>query len=72
MAGRANGDGIVVRGAGGGAEEGAGAGGGAGAGAAAATAGFAPAPSRLTAKTVLQTLQRARTPAAGTFVGSTR
>jgi len=29
-------------------------------------------PSRLTAKTALQTLQRARTPPSGTFAGSTR
>src|SRR3989442_442321 len=32
----------------------------------------APAPSGLTAKTLLQTLQRARRPPAGTFAGSTR
>src|SRR5258705_352815 len=38
---------------------------------AAAGAGAA-APSTLTAKTLLQTLQRARTPPAGTLAGSTR
>src|SRR5438876_114159 len=35
-------------------------------------AAAAPAPSGLTAKTLLQTLQRARRPRAGTFAGSTR
>jgi hypothetical protein len=50
------------------------AGGGAGAGTGARTSAGAggAAPSALTAKTLLQTLQRARTPPAGTLVGSTR
>src|SRR6266566_7060947 len=54
---------------------GAGARGGTGVGADATgrgAAAAAPAPSGLTAKTLLQTLQRARSPPAGTFAGSTR
>src|SRR6267143_359637 len=46
--------------------------GGAGGAAAAAAPAPAPAPSELTAKTLLQTLQRARKPPAGTLAGSTR
>src|SRR6266550_3606637 len=67
--GGAAGGAITGRGAAiGGAAGGAARGGGGGAGGAAA----APAPSGLTAKTLLQTLQRARKPPAGTFAGSTR
>src|SRR5882762_3073705 len=57
-------------GGGGGAGGARGAGGAGGAGGAAAAA--APTPSELTAKTLLQTLQRARKPPAGTLAGSTR
>src|SRR6266849_5828561 len=67
--------GDAARGAGGGGGGGAGARGGTGVGADAAgrgTAAAAPAPSGLTAKTLLQTLQRARRPPGGTFAGSTR
>src|SRR5882672_7269538 len=57
----------------GGARGAGGAGGAGGAAAAAAPAPApAPAPSELTAKTLLQTLQRARKPPAGTLAGSTR
>ncbi len=86
MAGRLSGgggaDGGAIAGRGGGGAGGAGAArGGAGAGAgggaadaagAAGAAAVARAPSGLTAKTLLHTLQRARKPPAGTLVGSTR
>src|SRR5439155_20956891 len=64
-------DGGAIAGRGGAGAGGAGAArGGAGAGGGAAAA--APAPSGLTAKTLLHTLQRARRPPAGTLAGSTR
>src|SRR6267154_6344033 len=72
--GGADGGAIAGRGGGGaGATRGgAGGGGGGGGGGGAATRAAAPAPSGLTAKTLLQMLQRARRPPAGTLAGSTR
>src|SRR5436190_7369902 len=65
--GAITGRGAAIGGAAGGAARGGGGGAGGAGGAAAA-----PAPSELTAKTLLQTLQRARRPPAGTLAGSTR
>jgi hypothetical protein len=78
MGAREGAAGAAITGAGAGVGGGGGGGGGAGTGARAGagvrtSAGpGAAAPSVLTAKTLLHTLQRARTPPAGTLAGSTR
>src|SRR6266545_1495447 len=72
IAGRGGGGAAGTARAAGGGGGGAGARGGAGGGADATGVAAAPAPSGLTANTLLQTLQRARRPLAGTFAGSTR
>src|SRR6266550_827446 len=71
IAGR-DGDGAAIDGAGAGAARGGAAGGGGAARGGGATGAAAPAPSGLTAKTLLQTVQRARRPPAGTLAGFTR
>src|SRR6266550_3023971 len=71
MAGR-DGGGAAIDGAGGGAARSGAAGGGGAARGGGATGAAAPAPSGLTAKTLLQTVQRARRPPAGTLAGFTR
>src|SRR6266576_6242973 len=71
IAGR-DGGGAAIDGAGAGAARGGAAGGGGAARGGGATGAAAPAPSGLTAKTLLQTVQRARRPPAGTLAGFTR